>query len=73
MATKKNVVFLTNYARRTYTCSDFFRSHHKAHMTIRQLERSLKVHQHLIKNVCYTPTSAIVTLTNGKQAEAFIK
>lgn len=72
MATKKNVVSLNNYAR-PYTCSDFFRSHHKSHMTTEQLERSLKVHQHLIKNVCYTPTSAIVTLTNGKQAEAFIK
>lgn len=72
MAAKKNIVNLDNYAR-PYACSDFFRSHHKQRMSIAQFERSRTIHQRLIKSVCYTPTSAIVTLTNGKQAEVFIK
>lgn len=74
MASKKHVVSMHNYAKPFGNPqSNFIKSYNGQHMRKTQFERVRKVHQPIIQNVSYQTNSAIVTLSNGRQAEVFFK
>lgn len=75
MSPKKNILSLNSYKSYSYddAYTAFINSYDESFLKEDQFKELITAYRWMIKGICYTPYSAIVTLFNGAQIEVYLR